>query len=122
MVGMDAEGYGCFKDKVNNHYLRTFGSAVRIALIGRGIDASMPESSTLAIRLFCRRVAKFRGDLRPGRDQTIGRNLKVQPTLAILPGYKFNVLVDQDIVFPGVYRDLVKQEATGPAPSRQHNS
>lgn len=33
---------------MNNHYLRTFGSAVLIALIGTGIDASMPESSTLA--------------------------------------------------------------------------
>jgi type IV secretory pathway VirB10-like protein len=31
---------------------------------------------------------------------TIKRNMDVQPTLQIRPGYKFNVLVDQDIVFP----------------------
>jgi type IV secretion system protein TrbI len=30
--------------------------------------------------------------------------MDVQPTLQIRPGYKFNVLVDQDIIFPGQYR------------------
>jgi len=28
----------------------------------------------------------------------------VQPTLEIRPGYMFNVLVDQDMVFPGEYQ------------------
>jgi type IV secretion system protein VirB10 len=32
-------------------------------------------------------------------QQTVSRNLNVQPTLEIRPGYRFNVLVDQDIVF-----------------------
>ena len=36
-------------------------------------------------------------------EQTISKNLNVQPTIQIRPGYKFNVLVDQDIVFPGNY-------------------
>lgn len=48
MAGTDAEGYGGFKDKVNNHYLKTFGSAAMIALIGTGIDMAVPQSSTLA--------------------------------------------------------------------------
>ncbi|CKZ55473.1 conjugal transfer protein TrbI [Mycobacterium tuberculosis] len=37
-------------------------------------------------------------------EQTISKNLNVQPTLEIRPGYIFNVLVDQDMVFPGSYR------------------
>lgn len=32
-------------------------------------------------------------------DRTIQRNMDVQPTLEIRPAYKFNVLVNQDIVF-----------------------
>ena len=48
MAGTDAEGYGGFKDKVDRHLWRTFGSAALVALIGTGIDMSMPESSTLA--------------------------------------------------------------------------
>ncbi len=45
MAGTDSEGYGGFSDKVDNHYLRTFGSAALVALIGTGIDMSMPQSS-----------------------------------------------------------------------------
>ncbi len=37
-------------------------------------------------------------------EQTISKNLNVQPTIRIRPGYKFNVLVDQDIIFPNSYR------------------
>ncbi|TIR87802.1 MAG: conjugal transfer protein TrbI, partial [Mesorhizobium sp.] len=48
MAGTDTEGYGGFNDKVNNHYLKTFGSAVLLAIIGTGIDMALPESSTLA--------------------------------------------------------------------------
>ncbi|WP_457578233.1 IncP-type conjugal transfer protein TrbI [Ensifer adhaerens] len=106
MAGTDAEGYGGFHDKVNNHYWRTFGSAVLIALIGTGIDASMPESSTLATQETASDAARRNFAESFGRiaEQTISRNLNVQPTLEIRPGYKFNVLVDQDVVFPGLYR------------------
>ncbi|KWV54794.1 hypothetical protein AS026_38165 [Rhizobium altiplani] len=107
MAGTDAEGYGGFHDKVNNHYFRTFGSAVLIALIGTGIDASMPKSSTLATQETASDAARRNFAEGFGRvaEQTISRNLNVQPTLEIRPRYKFNVLVDQDMVFPGSYRN-----------------
>lgn len=106
MAGTDAEGYGGFNDKVNNHYLRTFGSAVMIALIGTGIDMAVPQSSTLATQDTASDAARRNFAETFGRvaDRTIQRNMDVQPTLQIRPGYKFNVLVDQDIVFPGQYR------------------
>ncbi|MBW9089811.1 IncP-type conjugal transfer protein TrbI [Rhizobium wenxiniae] len=106
MAGTDAEGYGGFNDKVNNHYLKTFGSAVMIALIGTGIDMVVPESSTLATQDTASDAARRNFAETFGRvaDRTIQRNMDVQPTLQIRPGYKFNVLIDQDIVFPGQYR------------------
>ncbi|MCA1869453.1 IncP-type conjugal transfer protein TrbI [Agrobacterium genomosp. 3] len=102
MAGTDAQGYGGFNDKVNNHYWRTFGSAALIALIGTGIDTSLPESSTLATQDTASDAARRNFAESFGRvaEQTISKNLNVQPTLEIRPGYKFNVLVDQDIVFP----------------------
>lgn len=107
MAGTDAQGYGGFHDKVNNHYWRTFGSAALIALIGTGIDASLPESSTLSTQETASDAARRNFAESFGRvaEQTISRNLSVQPTLEIRPGYKFNILVDQDIVFPNAYRD-----------------
>ncbi|RUV60605.1 conjugal transfer protein TrbI, partial [Mesorhizobium sp. M5C.F.Ca.IN.020.14.1.1] len=115
MAGTDAEGYGGFNDKVNNHYLKTFGSAVLLAIIGTGIDMALPESSTLATQDTASDAArpnvsaKFRRAASDAvscvAERTINKNLDVQPTLEIRPGYKFNVLVDQDIIFPGAYRD-----------------
>jgi type IV secretion system protein VirB10 len=106
MAGTDAAGYGGFRDKVDNHYLQTFGSAILVALIGAGTEMLLPEdqgnslngnSSTDAAR---RSFAETFGQI---SEQTVSRNLNVQPTLEIRPGYRFNVLVDQDIVFPKAY-------------------
>ncbi|MBY5816392.1 IncP-type conjugal transfer protein TrbI [Rhizobium leguminosarum] len=106
MAGTDAEGYGGFKDKVDRHLWRTFGSAALVAMIGTGIDMSMPESSTLATQDTASDAARRNFSENFGRvaEQTISKNLNVQPTVRIRPGYKFNVLVDQDIVFPSIYR------------------
>jgi len=106
MAGTDAEDYGGFSDKVNNHYLRTFGYAVMIALIGTGIDMAVPESSTLATQGTASDAARRNFAETFGRvaDRTIQKNMDVQPTLEIRPGYKFNVIVDQDIVFQKQYR------------------
>lgn len=106
MAGTDAEGYGGFKDKVDRHLWRTFGSAALVALIGTGIDMSMPESSTLATQDTASDTARRNFAESFGRvaEETISKNLNVQPTIRIRPGYKFNVLVDQDIIFPSAYR------------------
>ena len=106
MAGIDGEGYGGFSDKVDRHLLRTFGSAALIALIGTGIDMSMPESSTRASQDTASDAARRNFAETFGRvaEQTISKNLNVQPTIRIRPGYKFNLLVDQDIIFPSIYR------------------
>lgn len=113
MAGTDAEGYGGFKDKVDRHIWRTFGSAALVAIIGTGIDMSMPESSTLATQDTASDAARRNFAESFGRvaEQSISKNLNVQPTVRIRPGYKFNVLVDQDIVFPAAYHD----QPTNPA-------
>ncbi|KQV41261.1 IncP-type conjugal transfer protein TrbI [Rhizobium sp. Root1204] len=105
MAGTDAEGYGGFQDKVDRHLWRTFGSAALVAIIGTGIDMSMPESSTLAMQDTASDAARRNFAESFGRvaEETISKNLNVQPTIRIRPGYKFNVLVDQDIIFPSTY-------------------
>lgn len=102
MSGTDAEGYGGFKDKVDRHVWRTFGSAALVAIIGTGIDMSLPESSTRAIQDTASDAARRNFAESFGRvaEQTISKNQNVQPTIKVRPGYQFNVLVDQDIIFP----------------------
>ncbi|MAZ85083.1 MAG: conjugal transfer protein TrbI [Hoeflea sp.] len=106
MAGTDSAGYGGFKDKVDNHYLRTFGSAILVALIGTGTDLLQPQdrsgigATDSAADAARRSFAETFGQI---SQQTVSKNLDVQPTLKIRPGYRFNVLVDQDIVFPRAY-------------------
>ncbi|MBZ9898302.1 MULTISPECIES: IncP-type conjugal transfer protein TrbI [unclassified Mesorhizobium] len=106
MAGTDAQGHGGFKDRVNNHYLRTFGSAILIAAIGAGVDMAIPEdrnalgSENSAENSARRSFAETFGRV---AERAISKNIDVQPTLEIRPGYKFNILVDQDIVFPRAY-------------------
>lgn len=106
MAGIDAEGYGGFKDQVDNHYLKTFGNAILLAIIGTGMDMAIPQNSTLSNQTTASDAARRNFAETFGRvaERTINKNLDVQPTLEIRPGYQFNVLVDQDIVFPGAYR------------------
>jgi type IV secretion system protein VirB10 len=105
MAGVDSEGQGGFHDRVDRHLLRSFGSAALVAFIGTGIDLSLPESSTRATQDTASDAARRNFAESFGRvaEQSISKNLNVQPTIRIRPGYKFNVLVDQDIVFPSAY-------------------
>ncbi|MCW8060154.1 IncP-type conjugal transfer protein TrbI [Agrobacterium tumefaciens] len=108
MAGVDTQGYGGFKDKVNNHFWRVWGSAILIAAIGTGVDMALPESNRNAFGVTQndptdaarRNFAETFGRV---ADRTIDKNMNIQPTLEIRPGYNFNILVDQDIIFPGAY-------------------
>lgn len=106
MAGTDAEGYGGFNDQVDNHYLKTFGSAILLAVIGTGIDMAIPQNNNAfnngnsAEDAARRNFAETFGRV---AERTINKTLDVQPTLEIRPGYKFNILVDQDVIFPGTY-------------------
>ncbi|MFJ1311802.1 IncP-type conjugal transfer protein TrbI [Agrobacterium sp. P15N1-A] len=106
MAGNDAQGYSGFRDRADRKWFQTFGSAILIALIGAGTDMAIPQdrdsfrSANSAEDAARRSFAETFGRM---ADRTIQRNMDVQPTLEIRPGYKFNVIVDQDIVFPGRY-------------------
>lgn len=104
MAGTDAAGYGGFSDRVDNHYLQTFGSAILVALIGAGTEMMLPqERNTFGNANSAEDAARrsFAETFGQVSEQTVSKNLNVQPTLEIRPGYRFNVLVDQDIIFPG---------------------
>ncbi|MBN8956858.1 MAG: IncP-type conjugal transfer protein TrbI [Rhizobiales bacterium] len=107
MAGTDAQGYGGLSDKVDRKLLQTFGSAILIALIGAGTEMAIPrDRNSFGMENSAEYAARRSFAETFGRmaERTISRNMDVQPTLEIRPGYKFNVLVDQDMVFPGEYR------------------
>jgi len=101
MPGADVSGYAGFKDKVNNHYWRIFGNAFMLSLFSAGIQLSQPDpqpgfyhdtQQTLA--------AEIGRQLGLVGMEMARRNLDIQPTLEIRPGYQFNIMVTKDMILP----------------------
>ncbi|MCC6932128.1 MAG: conjugal transfer protein TrbI [Deltaproteobacteria bacterium] len=107
MSGVDEQGYSGFHDQVNNHYMRIFGSAILMSFISAGVQMSQPQESASYGG-----VASPRQELAASLGQNLGdvsskmveKNMNIAPTLEIRPGYLFNVMVREDIVFPGPKR------------------
>jgi len=110
MPGADGAGYAGFKDKVNNHYLRIFGSALLMSGVIAGVSLSQQR------QVYDENGVTFRqraGDalseslgqvLGNTMAQIISKNMNVAPTLEIRPGYRFNVIVTKDLTFSKPYQ------------------
>lgn len=92
--GADAEGYAGLEDGVDYHWGRLFLAAGLSTLLGVGAElgADADDSLTRALR-------------RGGQDtfnqtgqQIVRRQLNVQPTLTIRPGFPVRVVVNRDLV------------------------
>ncbi len=102
MPGADTGGYAGFNDKVDNHYWRIFGNALMLSLFSAGIQLSQPDSSGPyggydSQQILAAEIGRQLGQL--GMEMA-RRNLSIQPTLEIRPGYRFVVMVTKDIVLP----------------------
>jgi len=97
MQGLDTSGYTGLHDKVDNHYLRIYGNAVLLSLMGAGYDIlnQKAEQSTDPRETVAASVGQKLADV---SAQTMQKNLDVQPTLIINPGYKFKIYVMKDMV------------------------
>ncbi len=107
MPGSDSAGYAGFKDKVNNHYLRIFGSALFMSGITAGATLSQPQSNfdfNGRISVGNALSQALGQSLGEATSQLIQKNLNVAPTLMIRPGFRFNVVVVKDLTFSKPYR------------------
>ena len=118
MPGTDVSGYAGFNDQTNNHYERLFGSALMMSMISAGLQLSQPrQSNDNASQPSVNQIlAQNIGiSLSQTTDQLLRKNINIQPTLEIRPGYLFNVTVTQDMLFPGIYNP--QSSFSGPRPS-----
>ena len=110
MIGADQMGYSGFKDKVNNHYWRLFGNAFLLSLIGAGYQQTLPEEShhnlnntpTAREQISINMAENFN----EMGSELIRKNLNIQPTIEVRPGYKFNVMINKDIIFANRYSTM----------------
>lgn len=94
-AGADPQGYAGLEDQVDHHWDRLFAAAAVSTLlaVGSQLGASNDEKSIM--------TALRRGSsdsLNQTGQQVVRRNLSVQPTLTIRPGFQVRVVVNRDIV------------------------
>ncbi len=117
MAGADQSGYAGFSDQVNNHYMRIFGAATMMSLLTAGVQLSQPQAANGENITPGQTVAGALGQQFGQAGMALmERNLQIQPTIEIRPGYLFNVMVSKDVVFSSPYQDGT--EVQGGPPER----
>ena len=106
MAGASRNGYSGFRDIDDTHFWSIFGHALLYSVLGavgnvagQGFGGSSLQNPTLG-----QTAASGVGQqlAQTGQDMA-QQGMQQQPTLKIRPGYKFNVMVRKDVVFPGAY-------------------
>jgi type IV secretory pathway VirB10-like protein len=98
MGGTDQGGYAGARDQVDNHYLKIFGSAAMLSLIGAGYQLSQPQVSGNHLSAQEIIQAQVGQQMAQVSGELARRNLAIQPTIKIRPGYRFNVMINKDMI------------------------
>lgn len=107
MPGNDSAGLAGFRDQVNNHYVRVFGSALLMSGIVAGITYSQnqtvngPFTSPTAGSVLSQALGQQLGEV---TAQMVAKNLNIAPDLTIRSGYRFNVIAVKDLSFKKPYQ------------------
>jgi len=93
--GADTEGYAGLQDQVDYHWGELFKAAVLSTILSVGAEAGTSDSENnlaQAIRMGASNSISQTG------QQIVSRQLNIQPTLTIRPGFPVRVIVTRDLV------------------------
>ena len=110
--GDDSEGAAGFRDQVDNHWVRIFSGALLTSLFAAGIEISQGQnSSVLTQPSYGQQIGQAVGQQvgQVGVEVT-RRNLNIQPTIVVRPGYRFFVRVEKDLLFRAPYSAMPLRE------------
>jgi type IV secretory pathway VirB10-like protein len=93
--GADASGYSGLEDDVDHHWLRLAGAATLSTILGVGTRLGTTGDENALIQALRRGGAQ---SLNQTGQQIVGRNLNMQPTLMIRPGFPVRLIVTRDLV------------------------
>ncbi|MES2443341.1 MAG: TrbI/VirB10 family protein [Pseudomonadota bacterium] len=94
LPGSDASGYSGLQDRVNQHWGAMLRAALVSTLLGVGTEVGNGDDNDL-VRALRQGTSESIG--RTGQD-LVRRQMNVQPTLTVRPGFQLRVIVTRDIV------------------------
>ena len=93
--GADASGYAGLEDGVDYHWLRLVGAAAISTVLGVGTQLGATSNDSQLIQAL--RLGAANSFNQTGQ-QIVQRNLNLQPTLTVRPGFPVRVIVTRDLV------------------------
>ena len=94
----DTAGYSGLEDQVDNHWKELLGAAALSTLLGVGSElGSGADSGSNSTVLQALRLGAANSINQTGQ-QVVRRNLNIQPTLTIRPGFPVRIIVNRDLV------------------------
>ena len=107
MPGSSGAGYAGFRDRVNNHYIRIFGSAIMMSAILAGVEMTQDNQNSTQggnQQRMSDALSEALGNQLGGvMAEMLQKNMNIAPTLEIRPGYRLNIMLVKDLVFNGPY-------------------
>ena len=95
-AGADTQGFAGLEDEVDHHLGRVLAAAALSTLLGVGAETGATNNDS-AILTALRRGSS--DSLNQAGQQVVRRNLNIQPTITIRPGFPVRVIVNRDLVF-----------------------
>jgi type IV secretion system protein VirB10 len=97
--GADAAGYSGLEDEVDNHWKELLGAAALSTLLAVGTEVNSGTDVNNTNSAIIQALRRGAGDsLNQTGQQVVRRNLNIQPTLTIRPGFPVRVIVNRDLV------------------------
>jgi type IV secretory pathway VirB10-like protein len=99
LAGVDQSGYTGLKDKVNNHTGKLITGVLLTSVLGAVAEMAQGSTSDTVNPTYGQLAAEGAAqNLSNVGQQITEKNLNVQPTLEIRPGFLFNLFVDKDFI------------------------
>ncbi|MET4278947.1 MULTISPECIES: TrbI/VirB10 family protein [unclassified Bradyrhizobium] len=97
--GADAAGYSGLEDEVDNHWKELLGAAALSTLLAVGTEVNSGSDTGSTNSDLIAALRRGAGDsMNQTGQQVVRRNLNIQPTLTIRPGFPVRVIVNRDLV------------------------
>jgi type IV secretion system protein VirB10 len=98
VVGSDVAGNAGLEDGVDWQWKRLLPSAALSTLIGVGAELAQPNQGTNGNQIIVATRQSAQDTVNQVGQELTRRNLDIQPTLTIRPGYPIRVIVQRDLV------------------------
>ncbi|CAN7366938.1 TrbI/VirB10 family protein [Acidovorax sp. LjRoot129] len=98
LPGIDPAGYAGLEDGVDWHWDRILAGASLSTLLGVGAELAAPDRRADGSRLVMATREGLQDSVNQVGQEITNRNLSVQPTLTVRPGFVMRVMVSKDLV------------------------